>query len=116
MAEPERFAAVRRVVGARLREWGHAELVDAAVVCVTEILANVHRHVDSPECQVSLRPLPEGGVQLSVDDGSPTHPIWHTEPDWEAETGRGMYLIASVADLYGVTPGETGKRVWVQLR
>ncbi|MEU5592305.1 ATP-binding protein [Streptomyces sp. NPDC020298] len=116
LAEPEGFAAIRRTVVAHLRDWGHADLVDAATVCVTEILANVHRHVDSPECELRLRTLPEGGVQLSLEDRSPTLPVWHTEPDWERETGRGMFLIAAMADLHGVTPSQDGKRVWAQLR
>jgi hypothetical protein len=115
LAEPERFAAVRRVVGAQLRDWGYAELVDAAAVCVTEILANVHRHVESPECELRLRKLPEGGgVRMSVGDHSPVLPVWHPRPDWDTETGRGMCLIASMADVWGVTPRQGGKRVWVE--
>ncbi|MEU6380790.1 ATP-binding protein [Streptomyces sp. NPDC046909] len=116
LAEPERFAAVRRVVRAQLEDWGHADLADDASVCVTEILTNVHRHVDSPECELRLRKLPEGGVRVSVGDRSPALPVWHTEPDWETESGRGIFLIASVADVWGVTPKRGGKQVWAQLR
>src|SRR4051794_27485572 len=95
-ADPEQFSDVRRVVAAHLRAWGHTAFVDAALLCVTEILANVHRHVSAPECELRLRVLPEegGAVQLSVADRSPVLPVLCTEPDWEAECGRGMFLIA----------------------
>jgi hypothetical protein len=115
-AEPAHFASVRRVVRAQLCDWGHPELVDAAVLCVTEILANVHRHVAEPECELRLRELPEGGVRLSVGDRSPVLPVWYTEPDWDTERGRGVFLIASVSDVWGVTPRRGGKQVWAQLR
>lgn len=115
-AEPEGFAAVRDIVRTQVRDWGHPELVDAAAVCVTEILANVHRHVDSPECELTLRKLPEGGVRVAVRDRSPALPVWYTEPDWDTESGRGIFLIASVSDVWGVTPRNGGKQVWAQLR
>ncbi|KKD08260.1 hypothetical protein TN53_08415 [Streptomyces sp. WM6386] len=112
----EGFAAVRDMVRTQLRDWGYSGLVDAAAVCVTEILANVHRHVESPECELTLRRLPDGGVRVAVRDHSPVLPVWCTEPDWETESGRGIFLIASVSDVWGVTPRNGGKQVWAQLR
>jgi hypothetical protein len=80
------------------------------------MLANVHRHVKSPECELHLRTLPEGGVRVAVADRSPELPVWYTEPDWDTESGRGVFLIASVASQWGVTPrqGRRGKQVWAE--
>ncbi|MFJ5305834.1 ATP-binding protein [Streptomyces sp. NPDC088350] len=117
LAEPEGFAAARQVVRDQLAAWGYPELADAATLCVTEMLANVHRHVlDSPECELRLSTLTEGGVRVAVSDRSPELPVWYTEPDWDTESGRGVFLIASMADQWGVTPrqGRRGKRVWAE--
>ncbi|MEB8340939.1 ATP-binding protein [Streptomyces endophyticus] len=115
-AEPAQFSDVRRTVATHLRAWGHPALVDAAQLCVTEILANVHRHVAVPECEVRLRVLAEAGaVQVSVADRSPVLPVPCAEPDWEAESGRGMFLIAATADRWGVLPTRGGKLVWARL-
>lgn len=116
-ADPEQFSDVRRAVAAHLRSWGHPALVDAAQLCVTEILANVHRHVAVPECEVRLWvPAEESGaVQVSVADRSPVLPVPCAEPDWEAESGRGMFLIAATADRWGTSPTRGGKLVWVRL-
>ncbi|MEV5611000.1 ATP-binding protein [Streptomyces sp. NPDC052225] len=76
----------------------------------------MHRHVAVPEREVRLRALPEdGAVQVSVADRSPALPMPHAEPDWEAECGRGMFLIAATADLWGVLPTRDGKLVWALL-
>ncbi|WP_405947452.1 ATP-binding protein [Streptomyces prunicolor] len=116
LAEPEGFAAARQVVREQLTAWGYPEFADAATLCVTEMLANVHRHVKSPECKLHLRVLPEGGVRVAVADRSPELPVWYTEPDWDTESGRGIFLIASVAGQWGVTPrqGRRGKQVWAE--
>ena len=92
---------------------GDFELADGATLRVTETLATVHRHVKSPECEPRLRTLPEGGVRVAVADRSPELPVRYTEPDWDTESGRGVFLIASVASQWGVTPGQgrRGKQV-----
>ncbi|MGW7001831.1 ATP-binding protein [Streptomyces sp. NPDC054933] len=114
-AEPAQFGAVRRIVGACLRLWGRSGLVDAAALCVTEILANVHRHVNPPECELVLENMPEG-VRAAVGDRSSELPVV-AKADWFAESGRGMFIVANTANLWGVSPSEGGgKQVWVLLR
>ncbi|NJQ00068.1 ATP-binding protein [Streptomyces zingiberis] len=115
VAVPERFAVARRSVGAQLRLWGYTGLIDAAAMCVTELLANVHRHVSSHECGLALHALPEG-VRVSVSDRSSTLPVVPAEPDWHAERGRGLFLLSCTADAWGAEPTPTGKEVWALLR
>ncbi len=114
-ADPERFGAIRWLVGAHLRMWGRERLTDAAAVCVTELLTNVHRHVRDPECELSLLHLPDG-IRVAVSDLSPELPVVVEQPDAEAETGRGMFLLAHTAERWGTVPSATGKTVWVLLR
>lgn len=116
LAEPARFGAVRRIVRAYLRLWGRPQLTDAALVCVTEMLTNVRRHVPLCECELTLRNRPEG-VLVGVADTSPVFPVV-TWPEWCVESGRGMLLLAHTADEWGVLalPDGAGKQVWVLLR
>ncbi len=113
-ADPAQFGAVRRIVGAHCRLWGHESLIDAATMCVTEMLANVHRHVRVRECELALLNVPDG-VRASVSDMSSVLPVL-TEPDWCAETGRGLFLLANTAELWGTMPTPTGKTIWAFLR
>lgn len=115
-ADPARLTGVRRSVRDQLRAWGRVDLADAAALCVTELLTNVYRHAGSPECELTLDRLPGGIVRVAVGDRSPVLPVRAPEPDWTAERGRGLHLIAASAHRWGVTPTATGKRVWVELR
>lgn len=114
-ADPACLAAVREALRDQLRAWGRAELADAAALCVTEILANVHRHAGSPDCELTLDRLPEG-VRAAVSDGSQKLPVLRPFPDWTEERGRGLHLIAATAYRWGSTLTPTGKSVWVELR
>ncbi|MEV0472615.1 ATP-binding protein [Streptomyces prunicolor] len=56
---------------------------------------------------------------MAVADRSPELPGRYTEPewdDWDTESGRGIFLIASVAGQWGVTPrqGRRGEQVWAE--
>lgn len=115
-AEPARLGAVREAVCDQLRAWGRGDLADAAALCVTEILANVHRHTGSPDCELTLSRLPGEGVRAAVSDGSRVLPVLGPLPDWTAERGRGLHLIAAAAYRWGATLTPEGKQVWVELR
>ena len=116
VADPQQFAVVRRSVGTCLRTWGLRSLVEATAMCVTEMLSNVHRHVESPDCELLLERLPEG-IRAVVGDRSAALPDpVGDEPDCFAESGRGLFLLSRTADRWGSTPTATGKEVWVLLR
>ncbi|AEW96100.1 MULTISPECIES: ATP-binding protein [Streptomycetaceae] len=115
LADPALFATVRQLITSHLGLWGHPTLADTAAMCVTEILANVHRHVESPECELVLESTPNT-VLAAVSDYSPALPVLRAAPDSLSESGRGLFLISTLADAWGATPTDTGKRVWVLLR
>jgi anti-sigma regulatory factor (Ser/Thr protein kinase) len=109
-AEPRTLAHMRRITAAHLRLWGYADLVESVALGLTEILTNVHRHSGSPSCVVTLQDI-GAGVRLTVSDTSAQLPVAR-DIDWNAESGRGLHLIASVADSVGSDVTPTGKDVW----
>lgn len=116
VAAPQRFALTRRAVAAQLRLWGYGQqLVEAAALCLTEMLSNVHRHAGSPDCELALHARPDG-VRIAVSDRSADLPVVTGEPDWFAERGRGMFLLTRAAHSWGADVTPTGKEVWVLLR
>jgi hypothetical protein len=55
------------------------------------------------------------GVRLELDDASLRLPQQRTYSR-EATTGRGLRLVAELAEDWGFAPTETGKTVWAVLR
>ncbi|WP_308406426.1 ATP-binding protein [Streptomyces sp. AC602_WCS936] len=107
---------VRRIVRSYLREWDLAELTDAVELGVTELLANVVRHVPDRRCTLLLlRRADGGGVRVEVADGCPRPPVPAGEVREDAEDGRGLVLLGAVVDKWGVGPGPgEGKTVWFE--
>ncbi|MEV0438425.1 ATP-binding protein [Streptomyces spectabilis] len=113
-ADPQQIRRVRRIVAALLRYWGWGEVIDPALLCVTELLANVGSHTCSRECDLRLESSPVA-VRIVVSDGCRSMPVVR-EVDPLAEDGRGMLLIAATADGWGAVRTDTGKSVWAELR
>ncbi|MEE1753328.1 ATP-binding protein [Streptomyces sp. SP18CS02] len=105
---------LRRVLRLYLTEWGLLDVADAAELALTELVANVVRHVPGRRCRtcILLRP---GGVRVEVADGSPRLPA-PAAPDELAPGGRGLLLVDAVTDRWGVRPhpGGDGKTVWFE--
>ncbi|UQA96725.1 ATP-binding protein [Streptomyces halobius] len=113
-ALPARIRHVRRIVSAQLRYWHLDPLIDPAMLGVTELLANVHRHArPSKQCTLELCALLDQ-LTISVHDLDPTLPRIRTVDTWET-SGRGLSLIAALSQSWGVRPNGTGKVVWFTL-
>ncbi|MEU6381400.1 ATP-binding protein [Streptomyces sp. NPDC046909] len=104
---------IRRIVRSLLAEWELAELTDAVELGVTELVANVVRHVPDRRCEVVV--LRTAGVRVEVADGCPQLPSVPEGLVPEAESGRGLVLVGAVADKWGVeSRGRSGKVVWFE--
>ncbi|MFC5242497.1 ATP-binding protein [Streptomyces atrovirens] len=105
---------LRRILRLYLVGSGLAEVTDAAELALTELVANVVRHVPGRRCRVCflLRP---GGVRVEVADDCPELPA-RTVGGGLGESGRGLVIVDAVADRWGVTvrPGGRGKTVWFE--
>ncbi|MFR9721772.1 ATP-binding protein [Streptomyces sp. MS19] len=113
-ARREDLARFRRLASVALRAWDQPpHVVEVVLHGVTELLANVARHVDNPRCTLELTDL-GGAVRVTVHDRSPALPRI-TLPDWTAEEGRGLWLLREMADELGFERTDEGKRVWVRV-
>lgn len=113
----------RAVPGARaqLREvlsgWGMSELEGDALLVVSELVTNAVRHAAGPrdrEIETRYARLPDG-LRIEVHDTGAARPQVGA-PELEGDCGRGLFLVAAVAERWGV--GERvgpGKRVWAEL-
>lgn len=130
-ALPSRIGQVRRIVSAQLRYWHLDALTDHAVLGVTELLSNVHRHArPDKSCTVELRLLADR-LTVSVRDHDPRLPVLvegaadavpepHAAADDDAAPlstcGRGLAMVAAVSESWGARPdGDDGKIVWFTL-
>ncbi|MFJ2584617.1 ATP-binding protein [Streptomyces sp. NPDC087538] len=115
LAEAEELAGLRRVMRLHLELWGLPEVVYAAQICVTELVANVVTHVGpgTPCClAVSMN-----GDRLRVEVSDPDLrgiPKLVAAADG-SETGRGMVLVDGMADRWGVILRGDSKVTWCEL-
>ncbi|MEV6025645.1 ATP-binding protein [Streptomyces sp. NPDC052036] len=114
-ALPSRIGQVRRIVSAQLRYWHLDLLIDRASLGVTELLTNVHLHAQPDKtCTVEMELLLDR-LTVSVHDHDPRLPELRA-PDPTATSGRGLAMVAALADSWGVRPnGDAGKIVWFAL-
>ncbi|MFI0205004.1 MULTISPECIES: PAS domain S-box protein [Streptomyces] len=113
-AAPSSVAEGRRFLRATLEEWGKddEQLRETACLLASELLSNAVRHGSGP---VRLR-MRQAGRELGVEvcDASPVLPqARFAAPD--AESGRGLLLVDSLASSWGTLPTADGKAVWFSL-
>lgn len=105
---------MRRILRMFLAQWELDALADAAELALTELVANVVRHVPGQDCVVLILRRP-GGLRVEVSDGCPAPPRVAREGGGELpEGGRGLLLVEAVADRWGTDPNSTGKAVWFE--
>lgn len=105
--------AARRFVGQQLVALGMAELDDRASLVVSELVTNAVLHART-DLEIAVSRI-ERGVRIEVSDRSPARPVRRTS-GLEASTGRGLLLIETAADDWGVVLRQDGKTVWCELR
>jgi anti-sigma regulatory factor (Ser/Thr protein kinase) len=116
-ADAEAPARARRWVQERLRAIGRPELVDAAMLGVSELVTNALLHAGGG---IAVRILDTNGrLRVEVYDESPVTPELPPVAGLEARTnpstvGRGLQILDSVSIAWGVYDEETGKCVWFQ--
>jgi anti-sigma regulatory factor (Ser/Thr protein kinase) len=114
-AHPRSAREARAFVRETLHRWRLDAISDEAELLASELVTNVVLHVGTP-LRVTL--LRAGGrrryLRVEVQDGSRRGPRRRNYSD-EAQTGRGLMLVAQVASRHGVEVEPDGKRVWFEL-
>ncbi|MFI6686631.1 ATP-binding protein [Streptomyces sp. NPDC050485] len=113
-----RVRELRHGVSAKVTYWGLRELNDAISVVVDELLTNALAHGDtdsdaSDSVEFTIVFTPHRRVRIEVTDGSSVlpHP---QQADPADEHGRGMLLLAALADRWGTELHGRGKTVWCE--
>jgi len=114
-SDPREVSRVRHAVTAALGVWGvPADDQDVVTLLTSELVTNAIRHGEPPVCLRAA--LEDSAVTVSVDDGSVLAPVPVDVTTWDASGGRGLHLVESLSDRWGVSLDGVGKRVWFQVR
>jgi anti-sigma regulatory factor (Ser/Thr protein kinase) len=107
----------RRELHTTMTRWSLDLLADSAAVVLSELMTNAvcHAHV-SPGREIETRfLLVADGIRIEVHDAAAQLPQLHA-PSANADDGRGLFLVAAMADDWGVTERiGVGKAVWAVL-
>ncbi|MGW4436079.1 ATP-binding protein [Streptomyces sp. NPDC004596] len=120
---PRGARLARLFVSHCLESWGHpydSDVNEALTLITAELCANAVRHgrVPGRDFHVRLAFGEENGrLRLEVSDTrAERRPVATSprEPEAESESGRGLLLVAALADDWGVTDRRSGpgKTVW----
>lgn len=123
---PRGARLARRLTSHRLNEWGHpyASPANETVTLITaELTANAVRHGHVPGRDFHLRVTlaeADGRVRIRVevsDSRAERLPAPEASTlSTESECGRGLLLVAALADDWGIAarPAAPGKTVWAE--
>ncbi|MGW3651054.1 ATP-binding protein [Streptomyces sp. NPDC000878] len=101
---------VRLIIRARLTHWGLPGLIDSAQLLATELVTNAFEHGHG-DVGVRLY-LTASHLVIEVRDGSRELPVLGNAA-LDDENGRGLLLVASMADHWGVS--SDGTTTWCSL-
>ncbi|MFI7012545.1 ATP-binding protein [Streptomyces sp. NPDC050145] len=111
-AVPETRRAVREL----LRHWGDPGQSEIAELLTSELVTNALVHTDR-EAEITATVRPDG-LRVEVRDYTGRRPEPRTRPADDGTHGRGLFLVESLADAWGVSApgaGDPGKVVWFEL-
>ena len=100
-AEPASVGQARRFIRGVLRDWDLDDLVDTVALLTSELATNAVLHARTAFAVVVSRT--QSSVRVDVLDGSLVSPRTRT-PTPTAATGRGVNMVAAMADHWGATP------------
>ncbi|MFF5105270.1 SpoIIE family protein phosphatase [Streptomyces sp. NPDC000134] len=109
-ADPAAVGEVRAGVTRRLAEWGLEELVFTTELILSELVTNAIRYGAEP---IHVRVLRDRSLICEVFDGTSTSPHLRYAAMTD-EGGRGLFLVAQLAERWGTRYTPDGKVIWAQ--
>ncbi|MFD8385841.1 SpoIIE family protein phosphatase [Streptomyces sp. NPDC059679] len=110
--DPAVVAGVRAHVSDQLTAWGLEDAVFTTELIASELVTNAIRYAQSP---IQLRLiLEERSLICEVSDGSTTTPHLRRARTYD-EGGRGLFIVAQLAERWGTRHGRHGKTIWAEL-
>ena len=99
----------RRWMAEQCSTWGCDELADTASLILSELVTNVFLHAGT-ECTVEAR-FADPELTVVVSDGH-TAEVNPQDAGVNAEQGRGLAIVSSLASTWGVDYQRDDKAVW----
>ncbi|MBI0300247.1 SpoIIE family protein phosphatase, partial [Streptomyces sp. PRKS01-29] len=109
--DPAVVSRARREAAERLAAWGLEEATFTMEVVVSELVTNAIRHATPP---IGLRLIHDRALICELSDGSATAPHPRRARAFD-EGGRGLLLVAQLAESWGTRQTATGKTIWAEL-
>ena len=110
-SDPAVVARARSDVSRQLSAWGLEELDFTAELVVSELVTNAIRYGRPP---IRLRLIHDLALLCEVSDASSTTPHQRRARVCD-EGGRGLLLVAQLAEHWGTRHARRGKTVWAEL-
>ncbi|MBV2355275.1 ATP-binding protein [Streptomyces sp. J2-1] len=112
----------RRLVSHRLDTWGHpygSHSNDSLTLITAELAANAvrHGHIPGRDFHVRLTGTPSLLRVEVTDTRTERLPTPQTPADADADSGRGLLIVAALATDWSTTlrEGAPGKTIWAEL-
>jgi anti-sigma regulatory factor (Ser/Thr protein kinase) len=108
-AVPEARRALREL----LQGWGRPGRSETAELLTSELVTNALVHTDDDAVLTAV--VSPDGLRVEVRDSVPRRPRPCAQAADEGTHGRGLVLVQSLADAWGVRVQSAGKVVWFEL-
>lgn len=109
-SDPAAVASVRADASRQLTDWGLDEIAFTTELILSELITNAIRYGTPP---VRVRLLRDRTLVCEVSDGSSTSPHLRQAKTTD-EGGRGLFLVARLAQHWGTRYIPTGKVIWTE--
>ncbi|MFB8033766.1 ATP-binding protein [Streptomyces sp. NPDC056004] len=114
LAEPAVVRELRRAARGQLAEWHLPAFTEEAELAVSELAANVIKHVGRGTAATLVMEAAGERLRIELHDESYRVPVLGSAV-CDDECGRGLRLLADLAVDWGTLLTATGKAVWCEL-
>ncbi|WP_432167034.1 SpoIIE family protein phosphatase [Streptomyces sp. bgisy031] len=108
--DPAIVGQARTLTTSQLAAWGLEEHSFITELVVSELVTNAIRYARAP---IQLRLIRSTSLICEVSDASSTSPHMRQAADTE-ENGRGLFMIAQMAEHWGTRHTLAGKTIWAE--
>jgi anti-sigma regulatory factor (Ser/Thr protein kinase) len=109
-SDPAIVSTMRSALTRQLAEWDLDELAFATELMLSELITNAIRHATGP---IRVRMLRGRSLICEVSDASSTSPHLRRAAITD-EGGRGLFLVAQLAQRWGTRYTADGKVIWAE--
>ncbi|WP_218006938.1 SpoIIE family protein phosphatase [Microtetraspora fusca] len=108
--DPAAVSGIRTEVTRQLADWDLEELAFSTELVISELVTNAIRYAGAP---IQVRLLRDRALICEVSDGSSTSPRLRRSATTD-EGGRGLFLVAQLAQRWGTRHTAGGKVIWTE--